>query len=184
MILWYVALVLAGLFLLILLMLWLPFRVEVDTETDLYRMEWGRVASGQWIPGPDGGSFLIRAPFFRRQLSVQQLFEPDQSKKPQTPTQAKPAQKPKLPRRRMSFQQSMQVLARVVRTIHIHHCRIMWDTDDFVLNAWLVPVFMFVRKRNFQVEVNFQGKHELALLMETRPLAVIWVLFKQFIIKQ
>lgn len=184
MIFWYVALFLVGMLFLLLLMLWMPLRLEIDTEADLFRLEWRSLVSGQWMPGPDGGYLMIRAPFFRRQLPVSQLMTSSPEKPKEKQDTRRQEKVRKKTGKRMTLKQSFSLLGKILHTVKIRRCRVLWDTDDFVLNAWLVPVFLHIRRRNFQVDINFQGKKELSLLLVMRPAAVIWVIFKQFIIKQ
>jgi len=53
------------------------------------------------------------------------------------------------------------------------------DTDDFLLNAWLVPAFSAVNNgQNVQMQVNFEGNMFLDLDLRTRIGALAWILIK------
>lgn len=53
------------------------------------------------------------------------------------------------------------------------------DTDDFMLNAWLVPAFSAVNNgRNVQMQVNFEGNMFLDLDLRTRIASLAWIFIK------
>ena len=53
------------------------------------------------------------------------------------------------------------------------------DTDDFMLNAWLVPAFSAGNNgRNVPMQVNFEGNMFLDLDLRTRLASLAWILIK------
>ena len=52
------------------------------------------------------------------------------------------------------------------------------DTDDFILNAWLVPAFSAVNSENIHLQVNFEGNASLLLHIRTRLGALLWAVIK------
>jgi hypothetical protein len=52
------------------------------------------------------------------------------------------------------------------------------DTDDFTLNAWLVPVFSMVNGENIRLQVNFEGHQSLLLDLRVTLGALLWILIK------
>lgn len=66
---------------------------------------------------------------------------------------------------------------RVLRAIHIKKMNLDIDTDDFLLNAWLVPVFSMANSHNnLQMRVNFEGNLLLDMDVRTRIGAILWIL--------
>jgi len=47
------------------------------------------------------------------------------------------------------------------------------DTDDFTLNAWLIPVFSAVNSENIRLQENIEGNATLLLDLRTRSGALI-----------
>ena len=52
------------------------------------------------------------------------------------------------------------------------------DTDDFMLNAWLVPAFSFINSENIQMRVNFHGTSSLVLDLRTRLGLLLWTVIR------
>ena len=53
------------------------------------------------------------------------------------------------------------------------------DTDDFMLNAWLIPVFSALNNnRNIRMQVNFEGALFMDLDLRTRIASLLWVILK------
>jgi hypothetical protein len=48
------------------------------------------------------------------------------------------------------------------------------DTDDFTLNAWLVPVFSAVNGKKVQLQVNFEGHQSLLLDLRVTLGLLLW----------
>lgn len=56
--------------------------------------------------------------------------------------------------RYMPFKKMMAVL----RTFKVRYMDLTIDTDDYTLNALLVPIFQLINRPNFRGSVNFQGE--------------------------
>lgn len=53
------------------------------------------------------------------------------------------------------------------------------DTEDFLLNAWLIPAFATMNNdRNIRMQVNFEGKLMMDLDLRTRVAALLWIFIK------
>jgi hypothetical protein len=65
-----------------------------------------------------------------------------------------------------------------VKTIRIKKLEMDLDTDDFLLNAWLVPVFSVIHLPNTRLHVNFVGESTLLLDMRIRLGALLWVFIR------
>jgi len=72
---------------------------------------------------------------------------------------------------------------RMIRSIPAaFQVRRLWldvDTDDFMLNAWLIPAFSAINsQRNIQMQVNFEGHMMMDLDLRTRIVSLLWVVIK------
>jgi hypothetical protein len=65
-----------------------------------------------------------------------------------------------------------------VRTIRVRKLDLDLDTDDFLLNAWLVPVFSLINLPNTRLHVNFEGKSTFLIDMRIRLGALLWVFIR------
>lgn len=48
------------------------------------------------------------------------------------------------------------------------------DTDDYSLNAWLIPAFSLVNGGNINMQVNFEGRASLVMDLRTRIGTLLW----------
>jgi hypothetical protein len=72
----------------------------------------------------------------------------------------------------------MRMAADAVRSFRIRKLVLDIDTDDFMLNAWLVPVFSFVNNKNIEMRVNFEGTASMHLEMRNRMATLLWIFIK------
>ena len=63
----------------------------------------------------------------------------------------------------------------MIRSIRIRKLLLDIDTDDFMLNAWLVPAFSMVNSGNIQMKVNFEGTSSLILDLRARIGTLLWI---------
>ena len=57
------------------------------------------------------------------------------------------------------------------------------DTDDFVRNAQIYPVFTIVNtntSQNWNWQINFQGRNNLTLIVQNRLSRLVWIGIKTF----
>lgn len=53
------------------------------------------------------------------------------------------------------------------------------DTDDFMLNVWLIPAFAAINNnRNIRMQVNFEGYLFMDLDLRTRIISLLWTVIK------
>jgi hypothetical protein len=87
----------------------------------------------------------------------------------------KKSDKPVKKRRRWRFTRGTG-LAGMLRAFRIRRLELNLDTDDFSLNAWLVPVFSVLNSRNIRMKVNFEGTSSMLLDLRFRLGALLWIL--------
>ncbi len=120
---------------------------------------------------PDEGLFYIRAWVF----FIPWRYEPFLRKK------EKDKRKKKLPGKKKvlrSWSLNTRILRDAVRAIRIRKLYLDLDTDDFLLNAWLVPAFSMIRAENLRMRVNFEGSSSLLLDLRTRVGSILWILIR------
>jgi hypothetical protein len=61
-----------------------------------------------------------------------------------------------------------------LRSFRIKRLEADIDTDDFTLNAWLVPVFSAVNGENVHLQVNFEGHQSLLLDLRVTLGSILW----------
>jgi hypothetical protein len=65
-----------------------------------------------------------------------------------------------------------------LRAFRIRRLEADIDTDDFTLNAWLVPAFSMINGENIRLQVNFEGHQSLVLDLRVTLGALLWMIIK------
>lgn len=144
-------------------LLYLPIQVEVDTEQQVYRAGWRGIISVWGIPEEKRWRWFYRVFFWEREW-IAAANQPGKETAPQKTK--KPAAKKK---RNFSWSQGKLLMCEIFRAIRLERLRIDWDTGDFILNAWLYPVFRVASGGQRYLNINFKGEQILAFRLFTRP---------------
>jgi len=156
------------------------FRMEVDSLQGFVRVDWGGVAGVVWIPAEAWDILHLRMLGMRRQI---RLGEKTNTRTTEKPVRKKP---PKLRKGTgLPFRTMVRLAVRVLRTFRVRRCRILWDSGDFVWNAWAWPVAHFLNtKINGSVGINFVGKRDIHLVVENRLGSIAWAVFRTWLFKR
>ena len=77
-------------------------------------------------------------------------------------------------KRRRSFKRDdLHLMLNLVRSFKVHRFFVNIDTGDVVWNAKLYPLCALFRFLGGNLHVNFQGRNQLALHIENRPINII-----------
>ncbi len=152
------------------MLLWIllgPVILTVDTSRNLYRF---------LLPGIVSANVTPKAGFFQIRCWV--LFIPFTIDPMKMGKRSKPKQEQVKKKKRSSRSSGWKLLKKfrnVTRAIRLRRLELDVDTDDFPLNAWLVPAFTAANSyRNIQLQVNFEGNFFLRLDVRTRLAAILW----------
>lgn len=52
------------------------------------------------------------------------------------------------------------------------------DSDDFTLNAWLIPAFSALESDNIKLQANFEGHNSVLFDIRTHLGAILWAFIK------
>lgn len=165
---WYILLI-ALVFLLTWIML-APVILFINTELDRYQLSLpGVIHAGlvykNGLLHIKGWIFFIPFRFNPFRIRRKKKEKKDQAKKIR-----KKSNKRRLPIR--SMREALGAFR--IKKLHMDI-----DTDDFMLNAWLVPAFGAVNNgRNVQMQVNFEGHMFLDLDLRTRIGSLAWIFIK------
>ena len=145
-------------------LLFAPFYLEVDSNKNLYRIRFHHLASLA-IDASDQ-KLLIKVMYWKKEID---LLHVSQTKDKTAPK--KTIVKPKKQKQKFSWNQ----LKSVMMSFRINTCRITLDTGSVELNAWLYPIFYFIRiysKKN--ITINFLNKNEVVLKIENNLARMAW----------
>jgi len=97
------------------------------------------------------------------------------------------AEKKKKPKTKSRFKKSTAawrfLVGKILRSFKIRRAIVDLDTDDVVLNAQLVPVFLAISQGPFHLTSNFAGRVYFHLEMNNKPARILWI-FIQFLTKK
>jgi|GEM_PF-5963717 len=68
---------------------------------------------------------------------------------------------------------------RVIRTFKMSKCDVVLDTDDYIMNAQLFPLFQFCNGRWGHWRVSFEGDFRIRLEVESRVIRVLYAWWKK-----
>lgn len=173
---WYIIIAL-----IIILLLWIllgPVMLTLDTSSNRYRFMLPGVVSLSLVPA--GGLFHIRGwvffvPF---RLDPLKMGKSRRRRKKRTSGEEKKDNEKKKEKKEWGRQkglESMKKFRKMAGAIRVRRLELDIDTDDYQLNAWLVPAFAAVNSyKNVQMQVNFEGNLSMHLDVRTSVGTVIW----------
>ena len=148
--------------------LFVPVMVRINTRTGHLGITLPGIFNGYVIPGDD--RFRIRIWIFFIPFKIDP-FKPGKSRRNRM---KKPAKKKRQWFDRMGNSKQFR---KVTRAVWIRKLDLDLDTDDFLLNAWLVPAFTTVNANTrLNMQVNFEGNLYLDLDVRTRLSMLLWIL--------
>jgi len=161
---WYIIITLLG-----LLLVWIlfgPVILSIDTNYGIYKLSLPGVISVRFDPGST--KYPVRAWLFFIPIRINPFSI--QGKKTAKQQTNKPA------KRKSSFKHGRKFAQRMLKVIRIKKLELDLDTDDFLLNAWLIPAFAAVNNNNnINLQVNFEGLLFLKLDIRTRIGTILWL---------
>lgn len=152
--------------LLISLMLWFliaPLIITIDSNNNRYEL---RLVSIGFVKVLfENNQFIIhfRILFFERRMNI------DPFKK----SKAKPKKEEKKKKKKISWSRMKHKMKRVFQSFEIEKCWLNLDTDNYYYNAFLYPIFFFIKGKNYRFNINFQGNNECSLVLKNRLIRLL-----------
>jgi len=172
---WYILLILFS-----LLLLWIllgPVILIVNTEQYRYQIMLpgvvqASVVSSDGLPTIKGWIFFI--PFRFNPFSIKGQEKKKEKRKKRKKENA--LRRLKKSRKRIG---NMGMFKDALGAFWVRKLNLDLDTDDFMMNAWLIPAFSALNNgRNVQMQINFEGHMFLDLDLRTRLASLVWILIK------
>lgn len=149
--------------LLLLLLAWLllaPMRLVIDSHRQQYYVQWQGIGQAQVLPTTD--DLIIQLRFFFWKKNFYPLHPSTKEKK------QKKEKKAKKKKRRFNFRKYKRKGLRLLRSFRVRTLKLNLDTDDYVHNSYLYPLFQLLSGHNRQLTINYNGETELQLIVENR----------------
>ncbi|MFO7935942.1 MAG: hypothetical protein R6U78_17895 [Bacteroidales bacterium] len=159
--------------LLAVLLLWLllgPVILFLDTDRKRYQLVLPGIFKAAVVPAED--LLHIRGRIF----FVPYRFNPFRTGKKSRKEKEK--KRPAKKKRSLNISRGSKMFRSAVRAFRIRKLRLDIDTDDFLLNAWLIPAFSMVNSGNIRMSANFNGDFSLLLDVRTRICVLLWIVIK------
>ena len=143
----------------------MPLKVSIDTESGEGMIGWNSWLSAKLTKEKDF-EFTVQLPFWKRKFDFFDVFI-DSGFKDRPP-------KKKKEKRRWGKWSSMR-WRNMWKAVKVSEIRVDLDTDDFILNAYLVPVFACLQTwTGYNLKINFLGRRELKLAGEARMIEMLF----------
>jgi hypothetical protein len=146
-------------------LLFSPVVLQVNTQKNLYLLRWGMVQT-QFISTPDDLFLRIKIAWWHRDFSILKLMATSKKKLVDSTTQKKPT------KRTRSFL-SFKRIKSVIRTFQVRYFHLELDSDDFVTNAYLYPLFRVLSSSTCKLMINFQGRNQCSFEIRNHIASVL-----------
>ncbi|MEZ4939500.1 MAG: hypothetical protein R3D58_01460 [Saprospiraceae bacterium] len=159
------------------LLFWLPIELQVDTENDVYRMQWRGIFGLRALPENTRWRFFFKVFFIEKEW--RRAATPVASENLKMPAPRHKSRKKNKPS--MPFRRGWKLVKNMLRSIEVRRCYIAMDTDDYTRNAVLFPVFFLLSKGRRQLVINFNGEQVIQLHLQTRLYRLAGAFLRTFI---
>jgi hypothetical protein len=150
-----------------------PLELIIHSSANEYKLHWGWLFTARLIPLQNDLMLRIRLPFFHKD------FFPLHPKPSRKSTQKTKSRK-KRQRTSKNPRKAFKLIRAVLRSFRIRQFRLDIDTDNYVTNAYLYPLFYFLNRSKGSWQVNYNNRFELDLEMDNRPIRLIrYILFRR-----
>lgn len=162
---WYILISLLLIFLFWILLV--PVILYTNTEQNRYLLTLPGIFRAVVVPYE--GLFRIQGWIF----FIPFKFNPFEQKR------KKEKQKPKKKKKKRLWKSgNIRTMKGALRAFRIRRLEADIDTDDFTVNAWLVPVFSAVNQENIHMQVNFEGHQSLLLDLRVTLGTLLWSIIR------
>ena len=159
------------------IVIWLllaPMVIYVDTQEKIYYAGIPGIKVVLTFEGWERLKVKVELPFFS-------FYIKKRKGKPKSKYRDQAKKKKGVSTRRPPLTTLVHLAWRMMRTFRVRALRLTMDTDDYVLNAQLVPIFFGLSRGNVQLNTNFQREWGLHLELENRLARLLKALWPFFI---
>jgi hypothetical protein len=103
--------------------------------------------------------------------------EKPSEKKEEKPTKEKAPAKRK--RKRIGPKMTFMKVIRILRSFKVRKFRINLDTDDYIFNAYLYPLFAVLDHGRGHLQVNYEGRVDVDVEITNRAAWVLWAFLRR-----
>ena len=144
-----------------------PIRLRIDSVKNIYQAEWKHLFSANLLFQNDEPIVQLKSFFWKKEINLLKI-NPSPNKATQKETKPTKQKKSKF-----NFRKKIKPL---LKSFQVRKFFVNIDTNDYVWNAYLFPIFYFLKNKNRQLHINFQGNVEVLLEIQNRPIRILWAL--------
>jgi hypothetical protein len=151
-----------------------PFKMIIDTREGIYRLGWDRGVNARAFHFKEEWGVRLNIFGWKRDYGFEELVKKING--PSEPEKGIQKEVRKKRKKTSRFNFSIRKLKRIVRQIKVKQFQLEFDTEDVILNAYLLPVFEAIRfhsHERFRTRVNFIRKNMLRMNIQTRMINVL-----------
>lgn len=145
----------------VLYLLWIPIRISIDTNQNLYQFQLKGLVKVMFVPDAIEVLKVNIKMFF---MNFQ--FYPIRSKGKQKKEKRKPVTK------RKTWIKPKTGFG-ILRSFKIKEFKLELDSGDFITNAKLFSIYAIVNADYRNIQINFQNRNSLFLILENRPIYIL-----------
>lgn len=144
-----------------------PIRLKIDTSQNIYLVEWKNILSANVLLQNNEPIIRLKSFFWKKEINLLKLKS---NPKKVTVKKEKPSKQIKS---KFNFRKKIKPL---LKSFQVRKFFINIDTNNYVWNAYLFPVFHYLKNEKRQLHINFQGNVEVLLEVQNRPIRILWAL--------
>ncbi|MBL7112359.1 MAG: hypothetical protein ISS19_10515 [Bacteroidales bacterium] len=161
--------IISALALFLLWLLFAPLIIRVDSDNQRYSLSVPGIFKAMVVP--DDKLFHIRLWV----LFIPFKIDPMRRRMKKGEEQGRNKRK----KRRRDFSKLMKArlmaLKELIRSFTLKKLWLNLDTDDFILNSHLVPVFTTINNQDVNLTVNYEGEISLFMVLNNRIASLLWI---------
>lgn len=132
-----------------------PVRIILDSNTGKYWLGWNAWLAAEVEKENNNWGIRFKLPLWSKWVAFSNLLNKKEKRR----------KKKKKKKSKFTLAKAKKMLG----LIKIDEFKLILDTDDVIWNAYLFPIFEFIRRsKTYKTKINFQGKNEIKIIASGR----------------
>jgi hypothetical protein len=144
-----------------------PMKFVVDSNLGIVQIGWNRCMNAKVCQEGQSWGLRLRLPFWSKRWGISELMKGRDTKKLKNREQ-------RSGKKRSRSKLSWARIKRIIKQFKLREFKLILDTDDFMWNAYLTPVFEIISgMTRMRMRINFNGMKVVKIRAETRIINVL-----------
>ena len=136
-----------------------PIQLLIDTDHNKYTLSWMKIGSVELLPISNDFILRLRCGWLRKDYYLLELKPKKKSPAEKTGKRSKVSKAGVMMWRKAR---------KIMQTFRVIAFRLHLDTNDYILNSYLFPIFYLLNRPSRELEINYKGESGLRLIIENR----------------